>query len=118
MKPCALTLSKLSASIPNLTAMASQAHSSASSERARGTAVLRTCCAAAAGALAAITAISNSAADSSLPPGAAGEQQQEANVKPIVVEADASEEASKVGRQEQEEGIGQGPAINIHEEIN
>ncbi|CAK0742861.1 hypothetical protein CVIRNUC_001426 [Coccomyxa viridis] len=71
-----------------------------------------------AGALAAITAISNSAADSSLPPGAAGEQQQEANVKPIVVEADASEEVSKVGRQEQEEGIGQGPAINIHEEIN
>ena len=80
--------------------------------------MLRVCCAIAAGALAAITAISNSGADSSGPPGAAGEQQHEADVKPIVVEADAREGPSKVGRQEQEEGIGQGPAIRIHEEIN
>ena len=80
--------------------------------------MLRICCAAAAGALAAITAISNSAADSSGPPGAAGEQRQEADIKPIVVEADPSEGADKVGRQEQEEGPGQGPAIRIHEEIN
>ena len=80
--------------------------------------MLRICCAAAAGALAAITAISNSAADSSGPPGATGGQQQEADVKPIVEEADVSEEAKKVGRQEQEEGLGQGQAISIHEEIN
>ena len=80
--------------------------------------MLRICCAAAAGALAAITAISNSAADSSGQPGAAGEQQQEVDVKPIVEEADVSEAASKMGRQEQEEGPGQGPAITVHEEIN
>ena len=82
--------------------------------------MLRICCAAAAGALAAITAISNSAADSSGQPGAAGEQQQEADVKPIVEEADVSQEASKVGRQEQlqEKGPGQGPEMRIHEEIN
>ena len=103
-----------------LTAMAGKATFEPAA-RVRGAAtsysMLRVFCAVAAGALAAITAISNSGADSSGRPGAAGEQQQEAHVKPIVEEADVSEEESEVGEQEPEQGPGQGAAIRTHEEI-